>query len=84
MALHIANQAKHLLIIPLNSGKAVHLAPGESSHPIEELEINANEKVAKLLKANLVAILKVSAEETPKEEPRKKKPAKAKKSLKIK
>jgi len=65
MALHIVNRAKHLLIIPLNSGKTVHLAPGESSHPVQEREINANEKVAKLLKENLIATTRVPTAKKP-------------------
>lgn len=59
MAFRIKNISHQLLIVSLNSGKTVYLAPRESSHPIEELEISGNEKVAKLLKANLVATTKV-------------------------
>ncbi|MFX0194759.1 MAG: hypothetical protein ACFFCW_01455 [Candidatus Hodarchaeota archaeon] len=87
IAVHIANRAKYLLIIPLNSGKTIYLAPGESSRPLEYFEISENEKVEKLLKANLVTIRKVSTEEPlvkepemrPKKKPRKK-PKKSKKS----
>ena len=71
IAVHIANRAKHLLIIPLNSGKTIYLAPDESSRPLEYFEISGNEKVEKLLKANLVTIKKVSIEEKVVKEPEK-------------
>jgi hypothetical protein len=64
MACRIVNRAKHLLIVPLNSGKTLHLAPGESSRPIADPEINGNEKVAKLLRSNLIVTPRVEAATT--------------------
>jgi hypothetical protein len=55
MAFTITNRAKHLLIIPLNSGESLYLAPGEASDPIEAYELDNNEKVDKLLSNNLIA-----------------------------
>ena len=55
MALRIANRARHLLIVPLNSGGTLHLAPGETSAPVEDYELDKNEKVEKLLADNLIA-----------------------------
>lgn len=69
MAFRITNRAKHLLIIPLNSGKTVYLAPDESSSSIEDLEITGNEKVEKLVNTNLIATTKVVPVKEPKAEP---------------
>lgn len=56
----IENKAKHLIIIPLNSGKNLYLAPGESSCSIEDFEINGNQKIQKLLKINLIVLKKLN------------------------
>jgi hypothetical protein len=68
MACYLTNRGKQLLVVPLNSGATIHLAPGESSSPIEDLEINGNEKVAKLLRTNLITATPIVSEEVPKEE----------------
>lgn len=57
MAVRLTNRARHLLIVPLNSGKTVHLAPGESSGPIADLEIVGNERVAKLSRYGLMTTM---------------------------
>lgn len=54
MAYTITNRAKMTLIIPLNSGESLYLAPGESSAPVEDYELSNNEKVDKLLRDNLI------------------------------
>ena len=55
MPLKITNRAKHLLIIPLNSGQTIHLAPGESSDAIEDYELEKNERVERLEGEGLIA-----------------------------
>lgn len=55
MASTITNRAKMTLIIPLNSGGSLYLAPGESSAPVEDYELANNEKVDKLLRDNLLS-----------------------------
>jgi hypothetical protein len=52
----IRNQARHLLICTLNSGRTIHLAPSETSPPLQHLEINGNEKIDKLVRTGLVSI----------------------------
>jgi hypothetical protein len=70
MSITIKNQARHLLICTLNSGRAIYLAPAETSEPVEHLEINGNEKIAKLARAGLVSIATIDLEErTPAFEP---------------
>ncbi|MGB8507299.1 MAG: hypothetical protein WCD76_02750 [Pyrinomonadaceae bacterium] len=66
MAITITNEADHLLIVPLNDGQSVYLAPGETSGPIEELQINDNEKLSKLSQGNLISTtaLKTGAEKS--------------------
>jgi hypothetical protein len=56
MKITLTNQTKQLLIITLNSGTTLHLPPNGSSTPVEEVEINDNAKIAKLLNAGTVRI----------------------------
>jgi hypothetical protein len=56
MQVTIRNQARHLLICTLNSGKTIHLAPSETSQPLQHLEINGNDKIDKLVRTGLVSI----------------------------
>lgn len=58
MEVKIMNKARHLVIVPLNSGKTVHLMPGESSEPIDTLETRGNERIKKLINGNLLEELK--------------------------
>ena len=51
----ITNRAKYLLIVSLNSGETLHLAPGESSEAIEDYELKDNEGAQKLLRENLIS-----------------------------
>lgn len=62
MAFTIRNRAKHLLIIPLNSGESLYLAPGESSGPVESYELDNNAKVEKMLRDNLISSAEADAQ----------------------
>ncbi len=55
MAITITNKADYLLILQLNDGQSVYLAPGESSSAIDERQLNGNEKFSKLRSGNLIA-----------------------------
>lgn len=57
MGWRIVNQTPHLLILPLNSGKAVYLAPNEISPLLEHAEINGNAKVDKLLVSKSITVV---------------------------
>jgi hypothetical protein len=48
MPVRITNRSRGLLTIELNSGATLHLAPGETSEPVEELEVADNRWVNKL------------------------------------
>ena len=61
MKITITNATRQLLIVPLNSGTTLHLAPGASSDPIDESEINDNAKIAKLRDAGLVSLTRREA-----------------------
>jgi hypothetical protein len=57
MGWRIVNRTPQLLIVPLNSGKAVHLAPNETSPLLEHAEINGNAKVEKLLASKSITVV---------------------------
>ncbi len=55
MAIKITNQSRHLLIVPLNNGESLYLAPGATSGDLDDMLVNGNEKIAKLSGENLIA-----------------------------
>lgn len=61
MPITITNQAAHLIILPLNDGESIYLAPGETSKPIEEMLVSGNEKIAKANRYNLVTTTSIAA-----------------------
>lgn len=58
MGVFLTNKSRQLLIVKLNSGVSVHLAPKERSRRIEELEIVDNFAVAKMSTRGLLAVEK--------------------------
>jgi len=64
MGWRIVNRTPQLLIVPLNSGRAVHLAPNETSPLLEHAEINGNAKVDKLLAKNSITLVQEKMQET--------------------
>ena len=55
MAYTITNLTKHLLVLPLNSGATLHLAPGETSNAVEDYELVKNAKVEKLMSQGMIS-----------------------------
>jgi hypothetical protein len=55
MALTFTNLATHMLILQLNNGNSVYLAPGETSAAIHDGQVNGNDKIAKLQRNNFLA-----------------------------
>jgi hypothetical protein len=51
----LTNRAKHLLILRLNSGATIHLAPNESTPPLDQLEIAGNRKIDDLIAQHRLA-----------------------------
>jgi len=60
MAMTLTNLDKTLLILALNSGNTLYLAPGESSAPVDDIELNGNRKAEKLAKNGLLKLTAVS------------------------
>lgn len=57
----ITNQTKQLLLVPLSSRATLHLAPGETSSPLGDSEVNQNDKVNKLAKSGQIRIVRASS-----------------------
>lgn len=57
----ITNQTKRLLLVPLTSRTTLYLAPGATSAPVAESEVNQNEKVEKLARLGLISIVRASS-----------------------
>ena len=66
----IQSRTDSLLVLQLNLGNIIHLAPGDSA-TVNEIDISGNEKVAKMRRSGLLAI-----EEIPDIEGARKKPDK--------
>jgi hypothetical protein len=59
MAMKLTNRRKSFAIVRLNSGLTYHLAPGESSGPLDELELSGNKKISKLLNSGHLSLSSV-------------------------
>jgi hypothetical protein len=59
----IKNKTKQLLTLTLNSGETLHLAPGEVSHTLSEIETANNAKIQRLSNEGMIetAIISVKA-----------------------
>jgi len=63
MSLTIKNKTRQLLTITLNSGATVHLAPGEVSHALSEIETENNTKIQRLSNEGMIETAIVSDKE---------------------
>ena len=59
--MRIVNRTKALLILTLNSGVTLHLAPGQRSAPVDTREIADSDKIEKLLKNGTIAVVSATA-----------------------
>jgi hypothetical protein len=59
--MRIVNRTKALLILTLNSGVTLHLAPGQRSAPVDAREIADSDKIDKLLKNGTIAVVSAAA-----------------------
>lgn len=64
MAINVTNRTRQLLIMELNNGEAVYLAPDSTSEPIDETLVEGNEMYSKLLRNNFIT--SAEGEERPK------------------
>jgi hypothetical protein len=60
MSLIIKNKTKQLLTVTLNSGDTLHLAPGEKSKPLSQIETDNNVKIQRLSNEGMVETTTVS------------------------
>ena len=56
MALTLTNRAQHMVIVKLNNGESVYLTPGQTSNPIDDNQINGNEKISKLTRVSVLSV----------------------------
>jgi hypothetical protein len=61
MQVALVNQTKSLLIVTLNGGTSLYMAPGQTSESVDYMEIAGNEKIEKLRKTGAVAIVNARA-----------------------
>lgn len=59
MPMTITNGAQRLIILQLNDGSSLYLAPGESSGPVDEVKVSGNEKVRKLMNESVISVSSV-------------------------
>jgi hypothetical protein len=65
MPVRVINRSRSLITVPLNSGAALHLAPGESSQALEDVEVDHNRWVAELLHRRWIAMDSLETEREP-------------------
>jgi hypothetical protein len=63
MTISITNRTRQLLIMELNNGESVYLAPDRTSDPIDEAQVNGNEKFSKLLRNNFITSAEANVEQ---------------------
>ena len=66
----LTNKSRALVTVELKSGEWVHLAPGETSGPIDDVEVTQNDRLTKLIDRKLVALARPDADRGKPEEPR--------------
>jgi hypothetical protein len=54
MSLMIKNKTRQLMTVTLNSGETLHLAPGEVSQPLGEIETANNAKIQRLSNEGMI------------------------------
>ena len=59
MDVTLKNRSPYLMIVALNSGRTLHLAPEETSGPVDDQEVNGNAKVDKLVGVGQLAVAAV-------------------------
>ncbi|MBC8075536.1 MAG: hypothetical protein H7Y32_05625 [Chloroflexales bacterium] len=63
----IENKTERPVLLSLNSGTALHLAPGTTSEELPEAEVDNNPKVQKLREQRIVAVHTAGAAEVTEE-----------------
>jgi len=64
MSTRITNKSRQALVVPLNSGTAINLAPGETCDPLDEFETTANAKIEKMSSSGLIGLTHVGDDDS--------------------
>ncbi len=72
MPVTIENLIDKPVILRLNSGQTLHLSPGYPSEPIDETEVQNNEKANKLQSQRVILLRQATHQDKPKIENKKK------------
>ena len=62
MAATLTNKSRSLVAVELKSGEWIHLAPGETSAPLDDVDVHQNDRLARLVDRKLVALGQPSSE----------------------
>lgn len=73
MSIKIENLINRPVLLRLNSGQTLHLAPRTTSKEIMEVEVQGNSKVQKLQGMNLIILHEVKEKQFPPSKPKEKK-----------
>ena len=71
MPVTLTNTSRTLVTVELKSGEWIHLAPGETSRPVDDVEVRRNDRVEKLVRQHAVALSSTGADAGPKKPERK-------------
>jgi hypothetical protein len=74
MPVTLTNKSRSLVTVELKSGEWMHLAPGETCGPIDDVEVQDNDRLTRLIDRKLVVVAK--PEPAKAEEPRKERTSK--------
>ena len=58
MTSRLLNRSTSLKVVPLNSGRTIILAPGETSTLVPQVEITGSDRIAKLVRRGEILILR--------------------------
>lgn len=64
MATSLTNRSRQLLVVPLNSGVTVHLAPGEEAAGIDPIEVKNNTTIQKMAQKGWIVLTETKEGET--------------------
>lgn len=71
MPVTLTNRSRGLVTLELNTGRWIHLAPGETSRSLKDYEVRDNRHVRKLAERRVLSEARVSPAETayPRDDP---------------
>jgi hypothetical protein len=64
MPVTLTNRSRGLLTLELNTGRWIHLAPGETSRPLKDYEVSDNRHIRKLAERQVLSETRLPAAES--------------------